>query len=263
MNLRPSRDEEGQGIWRLSLTDVTELKKTQKALEISQNNLRHLTRQLITLQELERKRIAQDLHDELGQSLMVLKMQLSEVQQDFRDGRQPWEEFDQTINFINSIVNQVRELCQSLRPSVLENLGLTEALRHLTYEYPKRHGIKVTVKLDDLTGLVSAEGQIAVYRILQECLTNAARHSKATHIKVYARKGGGAVTFVFEDNGVGFDPTEISARAASGQGMGLIMIEERVRLLQGSFEIVSVPGHGTRVAFTLPLDKKNRHNGSV
>jgi signal transduction histidine kinase len=249
LNLRFSKDEDGNDIRRLSLTDITELKEVQ-------DKLRLLTKQLLTFQELERKRIARDLHDELGQSLMALKMQFNAVKRSFRRSQEPWKEFGQAIGFIDGIAQQTRDICQSLRPSVLQGLGLDAALMELLAQFRKHHGVEVSEELDELSGLFSAEAQMAVYRIFQESLTNAFRHGQATRVQVCAQKGDGAVCFSIEDNGAGFDLTEVRSRDESSQGLGLASMAERVGLLQGSLEITSSPGQGTRIVFTLPPDKK-------
>ncbi len=249
LNVRFTEDEHGDEIHRLTLTDITELRQAQE-------QLRRVTSLVLNAQEQERQRIARDLHDELGQALMALKMQLNAVKRGFRRNEEPWEEFCQAIEYVNSITAQVRTICQSLRPAVLENLGLNGALSYLLDEYRKHHGLKGSEELDDLTGLFSPEAQITVYRLFQECLTNATRHGKADRVKVSARKTDHAVCFICEDNGAGFDPGEVRSRSKDAQGLGLVTMEERVRLLQGSFEVTSLPGQGTRIAFTILPDEK-------
>jgi PAS domain S-box-containing protein len=246
LNVRFSQDEHGQDIRRLALTDITELKRAQE-------KLRQLNRQLLSIQEWERQRIARDLHDEMGQALMALKMQLNAFKRGFKRGREDWAEFDRAVDHINVIADQVRNVCQSLRPGTLENLGLNGSLRQLLAEFQRHHGLEVSEELDDMSGLFSNEGEITVYRLFQECLTNATRHGKATSIKVRARKGDGALHFSCEDNGIGFDLEEVKSR--DNQGLGLAAMAERVRLLQGSFEITSTKGKGTRIKITLPPDK--------
>ena len=248
LNVHFSQDEHGHDIRRLALTDITELKQAQE-------KLRKLTRQLLTVQERERQRIARDLHDEMGQSLMAFKMKLNAFKRSFKRGREDWSEFDSVVDYINVIAGQVRKICQSLRPGALENLGLNGALRQLLAEFRQHHGLEVSEELDDMSGLFSYEGQITVYRFFQECLNNATRHGNATRVKVSAQKRDGSVCFICEDDGIGMDLDEVKSRDESQWGIGLAAMEERVRLLQGSFEITSTKGKGTRIKITLPPDK--------
>jgi PAS domain S-box-containing protein len=241
---------EGRELRRVAFTDISELKKTQEALEASNRKLRQLTQRLLTFQEQERQRISRDLHDEMGQSLMALKMQLNAFKRRARREPEAWEEFDQAVDYINVIAEQIRAICQSLRPAALENLGLNEALRQLLLEFAQLHGLEISEDLADISDLLSPEAQIAIYRLFQECLTNAVRHGQATRVAVRAHKNAGAVHFSCEDNGSGFDPSEDRSRGNSG--LGLATMEERVRLLQGSLKIHSAKGQGTRIEVILP-----------
>jgi two-component system, NarL family, sensor histidine kinase UhpB len=189
VNLLFLQDAAGQEQCRLTLTDITELKQTQADLEKSRGELRQMTEQLLSVQELERQRISRDLHDDLGQSLMALKMQLNSVKRGFKRGQEPLEELDQAIEYLSAIANQARSLCQSLQPSVLENLGLIGALSQLLADFAKHHGLEVVQEMAEVNGLFSAAAKIAIYRIFQECLTNTARHSKATSIQSKHQKG--------------------------------------------------------------------------
>jgi PAS domain S-box-containing protein len=248
------RDAEASPRYYLGIIqDVTARKQAEAALRESEHRLRHLTSQILTTQEQERQRIARDLHDEMGQSLMALKMQLNNFKRRVKRGQEAWEEFDQAIDFVNVITDQTRKICQSLRPTALANLGLNGALRELLAEFQKHHGLKVMEQFADLNGLLSNEAQITVYRLFQECLTNAVRHGQATSITVRSQQGDGNVCFTCEDNGTGFDLAQ--ARSRRRPGMGLAAMEERVRLLQGSFDITSARGRGTSIDVTLPTDK--------
>jgi PAS domain S-box-containing protein len=245
------QDEHGNRICRLSLTDIAELKQAQA-------KLRHLTKRLLTTQEEERQRIARDIHDEMGQSLMALKMQLNAAKRGLKRGRESWEEFDQAVAFVDVIADQARKICQSLRPGILGDLGLNGALRQLLGEFRKHHGLEVTEELADMPDLLPPEVQITVYRLVQECLTNATRHGRATRAAVRSYKGDGSLRFICEDNGSGFDLEKVKARDQARQGIGLAAMEERVRLLNGSFTITSAQGQGTHITVSLPLDKPPR-----
>jgi two-component system sensor histidine kinase UhpB len=150
LNVIFTRDENGEEIHRISLTDITELKEAEGRLQESREKLSRLTRRLLTVQEEERQRIARDLHDEMGQSLMALKMQLNRVKRRFRRGEEDWKEFDEAIDFVTAIAAQARDICQSLRPATLENLGLNGALRQLLEEFKKHHGVEVDEELAEM-----------------------------------------------------------------------------------------------------------------
>jgi two-component system sensor histidine kinase UhpB len=233
--------------------EITERQRVETTLRESEDRLRQLASQLLTAQEQERQRIARDLHDEMGQSLMVLKMQLNAFKRRVKGGQEAWAEFDQALDFVDVITDQTREICQSLRPSALENLGLNGALRELLSEFQKHHGLEVIDEIADLSGLFSNEAQITLYRLFQECMTNAVRHGKATCVTVRSQKEDGTVRFSCEDNGTGFDQEDVRSRRRPG--MGLAAMEERVRLLQGIFEITSAKDQGTRIEIILPADK--------
>jgi PAS domain S-box-containing protein len=236
--------------WFGAAKDITARKEAEAALQESQQKLGWLTSQLLTTQEQERERIARDLHDEMGQSLMVLKMQLNSFKRRFNRGQEAWDEFNQAVDSINVIAEQIRQTCHSLRPEALENLGLNKALQQLLMEVKQFHGLEISEELADTSGLLSSEAQITVYRLFQECLTNAIRHGQATRVTVRAHKGEDAILFGCEDNGSGFDLKEVRSRGKSG--LGLTAMEERVRLLQGSLKITSAEGKGTRIEVILP-----------
>jgi signal transduction histidine kinase len=180
-------------------------------------------------------------------------MRLNAFKRRVKHGEEGWEEFDQALDFINVIAEKIRETCRSLLPTSLESLGLNGSLREMLSEFQKHHGLEVIEEIADLRGLFPDEIQIMMYRFFQECLTNALRHGKATSVKVCAYKQDGAVLFSCEDNGTGFDLEEVRSRRRPG--IGLAAMEERVRLLRGSFEITSSKGHGTRIEIILPADK--------
>ncbi|MEJ2673313.1 MAG: histidine kinase [Deltaproteobacteria bacterium] len=246
-------DAKGREIRRIAFTDISELKKIQEALEDSNQKLRQLTKRLLTSQEQERQRIARDLHDEMGQSLMALKMQLNAFKRRSKRGQEAWDEFDQAVGFIDVIAEEIGKICQSLRPAALGDLGLNAALQQLLKEFKKHHGLKISEELSDVSSLLSSEAQITVYRLFLECLTNAVRHGKATSVTVRIHRENSAFFCSCEDNGYGFDLSEVRSRGNTG--LGLTAMEERVRLLQGSFRITSAKGKGTRIEILLPLDQ--------
>jgi PAS domain S-box-containing protein len=243
----------GRQLCRTTLTDITELKKSQEALKESELRLRHLTAEMLNAQELERQRISRDLHEELGQPLMALKMQLNAVKKKWRQ-QEAVEDLNGALDIIIGITETVRSISQGLRPSIIEVLGLTAALRRLLQDFEKYHHLRISQDLEDIDGLFAPEAQIAIYRILQESLTNIGRHAQATRVAVRIQKLGEKVSFVIEDDGKGFDLGEILSRDPKEQGLGLTAMEERVHMLGGRLSVSSQKGRGTRISFVIPVD---------
>jgi PAS domain S-box-containing protein len=238
------------------LREVEERRQAEEALRESEERLKYLTSQLITAQEQERQHIGMELHDDLGQLLMVLKMQLRAASKSMSpEAAKTRDDLEDAIIFINEIIERVRRLSRNLRPTVLEDLGLAEALKLLFEDFRKYHGLELTADLDDVQDLFAWETQILIYRIFQESLTNVAKHAGATAVAVSIKKRDGNITFQVEDNGHGFDLQQILERDAGSRGLGLAAMDERVRMLGGALDIQSQESHGTRIVFvvaTLP-----------
>ncbi len=211
----------------------------------------------MTAQERERERISRDLHDDLGQSLLILKMSLlqaieREVPKDLSNLR---EVLTSEVRTIDRIVEEVRRLSRDLRPSILNNLGLTIALKRLFEEFGQHCRIRISLNMDDLRNLFSQKVEIIIYRIVQECLTNIGKHAQASNVDISIKKKAGRVDFKIQDNGKGFDLPQAMARDTSGKCLGLAAMEERVRMLAGSLDIWSREGQGTKIFFTVPIEE--------
>jgi PAS domain S-box-containing protein len=231
-------------------------RRAAASLARSEQKLRRLTSQLMSAQEQERSRVSRELHDELGQSLLVLKMQMRAVQRKLGKGEQECKgEIGASLSFLDQVIENVRRLSRNLSPLILEGLGLNEALQNLIDEFAKHYGINdVLVNLDKVEGLFSQERQVNIYRIFQEALTNIAKYAQAASVAVDMKKKAKAVSFRIEDDGVGFDPEEVMSRTAQEKGLGLATMSERVMMLGGTFQIQSQKGQGTRIIFSLPAD---------
>ena len=207
--------------------------------ELAEEQLRHLTTQLMHAQEEERKTISRELHDEVGQMLTGLRMELGSLEP-LRDNP---PQFAQHLQEAKSIAEQslraVRDLAVVLRPSVLD-LGLLPALQWQARHFSKRSGIPVTVNADGEFLALSEEHKTCIYRIVQETLTNCARHAAARKAEVSLREAASSLEVRVHDDGRGFDP-----QARRQGGLGLIGIEERVRELGGDLHIESAAGKGT------------------
>jgi PAS domain S-box-containing protein len=228
-------------------------RQAEAALKSSEERLRDLTSRLIKAQEAERKRLAIELHDDLGQSLMVLKLQVRQIEKLVpEDQRRIREHCTQVLDYINEVVENVRRLSRDLMPSILEDLGLVMAVKHILGHFCKYHELECSWEIDDIQELLAAEQEVIIYRIFQESLTNVARHARASRVTVAIKKSPGSIRFSIEDNGVGFDRHDLSAGDLMEEGLGLASMEERVRMLNGTLEIWSRAGQGTKITFVVP-----------
>jgi PAS domain S-box-containing protein len=224
------------------------------ALRESEKKLRSLTSQILTAQESERSRLSREIHDELGQSLLVLKMQVRGIEKALGPGLQLLRhECVKTLKYIDETIDNARRLSRDLSPSLLDDLGLTASLKHLLEEFGKHYGIKLdAVEMEDVAGLLPKEAEINIYRIFQESLTNIGKHAHPERVTVAIRKEPGGVVFTVADDGAGFNVRDILARGSQERGLGLAAMDERVRMLGGAFHISSQKGAGTRITFTIP-----------
>jgi len=237
--------------------DITQRKQAEEALRQSERELHFLSYQLLTAQEKERRRLSRELHDELGQALMVLKLKVRSIQRALGTGQVSLDgECDEVIGYINEVTENVRRLSRDLSPAILEDLGLSAAIRWLVEASTKHYNIESSLDMAEMDDLFSYEGQITVYRIVQECLTNIAKHGQATHVSIVIRKEDGRVLFRVEDDGKGFDVKEAFDQDPAKKGLGLAAMYERTRILGGSLDIWSQKGTGTRITFTVPLDDR-------
>jgi PAS domain S-box-containing protein len=235
---------------------VEALRHQQAEMEIkeSERKLRFLADQLLTAQEHERKRLAAELHDELGHALLILKLSLSSVAGELLPGQESIRaEIHNKLDFLNEVINKVRRLYRALSPSELEYLGLTQALLSMIDEMAAHQPqVSWLVDLPDLDRLFSPPVQTIIYRVIQEALTNVGKHAEPYQVNIVARREGSRVRFAVEDDGRGFDPRTVSAGEAH-RGLGLATMEERVHMAGGTLEIQSAAGRGTLITFTIPV----------
>jgi two-component system, NarL family, sensor histidine kinase UhpB len=236
-----------------SSIDITESKRAEAALKKSKEQLGLLSARLINAQEKERKRIAYELHDELGQSLVSLKFQLSELQRKSLGGKNGFsQEIALALHTINGMAENIRRISQELLPSVLEHLGLLEALKWLTEDFSNRFRIKVNSNVIALKTKFSNQQEIIIFRILQEALTNIKKHAQATVVTLNVTENKQKAFFSLRDNGKGFHLKDIEVTAPQRTGLGLMAMRERAAMGGGSIEIESEPGNGTLLTVTIP-----------
>ncbi|MBU4232630.1 MAG: PAS domain-containing protein, partial [Proteobacteria bacterium] len=243
--------------------DITLRRRAEEALRESEQRLRFLTSQLLSAQERERKRISMELHDELGQSLAVLKLQIRAIERGLGDDQQDLKaECVELLLYLDGVIDDVRRLSRDLSPAILEDLGLQSALKYLINGVSKHYTVSQAFEVEDLDQLFPAEAQIIIYRIFQECLTNISKHADATEVSIAVKEHDGLISLMIEDNGAGFDPALVLARRATGRGLGLAALDERARMLGGTLEIRSQPGAGTRMTCVIPVDQGRKAIGN-
>ena len=220
----------------------------QVATEQAKEQLRYLSQQLVSSQEQERKMLSRELHDEIGQSLTALRIELGNLQ---RSRMSSGDEFDrhleETKKLAEHTMRSARSISMGLRPSMLDELGLGPALQWQVREFSRRFNISVRLEMHSDLGDLPDQHRTYLYRIVQEGLTNCARHSQAKNIRVVVEDTGNEIALMVADDGVGFRVDE-----RSGGGLGLLGISERVRELAGRLEIDSAPGRGTKLHIALP-----------
>ncbi|HJP93775.1 MAG TPA: PAS domain S-box protein [Pyrinomonadaceae bacterium] len=227
--------------------DITERKVAQDALQM-------FSRHLIDAQEDERRRIARELHDQIGQVLTAVKMNLHTVQR-VCGVSEAGSYIRDNIEAVDEALRMVRDLSVDLRPPILDDLGLVTALRWYVERYRKRTGleVQVSIELTDQDERLPRDLETACFRIAQEALTNIVRHARATQVSLQLAKDGNVLMLSVKDNGVGFDPKSLRTRAPRVATLGLISMQERAHTAGGTIEIESAVSRGTEVRFRLPL----------
>jgi signal transduction histidine kinase len=211
------------------------------AVELSERVQRDALRRIVAAQELERQRLARELHDETGQALTSILLGLKQLQ-----GAEP-EAVAQLRELVVETLQDVRRLAVELRPKVLDDFGLVPALERLTGAFAEQTGIEVDLEAGALGERLPAEVETAIYRIVQESLTNVVKHSRAQRVSVLVTRADGRIKAVIEDDGEGFDPD-----AARRDGIGLIGMRERIELLDGTLAVESSESSGTTVVIEVP-----------
>lgn len=242
-------------LFRPLLRHINDLRRMEESLKETGKHLRRLSAQLLSAQEQERRRISRELHDELGQALAVMKLQVRQVENRLHsDQTELRDDCEHTLKYIDRVIEDVRRLSRDLCPAVLEGHGLTAALRWLVSNLIKTHGINVVFDTGngDLDRFFQPDAGTHIYRIVQEALTNIGKHAQARNASVIVSKRDGMVAFLVSDDGKGFDMKHERNIDCAERGLGLSAMEERVRMLGGRFDIWSEEGRGTRITFTVP-----------
>jgi PAS domain S-box-containing protein len=238
---------------RSTIYDITERKQSERHLQESEERLRLLASQLLTAQEQERKRLAGALHDELGHALLTLKLSLGAIVRQLLPEQEAVHRLlQEQTEYIVHVIEEVRRLYHDLSPGDLEDLGLSRALHNLIEDFGS-HQLDITFAVDlaDLTGKLSLPAQTIMYRLVQEALTNIGKHAEPTRVNIWAAEENQHVRLNIEDDGRGFDVSEVERDPH--RGVGLAAMRERLYIVGGSMEIWSEPGVGTKLTFTVPV----------
>ncbi len=225
-------------------TRVNQIEKRRAAQE-------DFSRRLINAHEAERRRVAGELHDSIGQTLAMIKNRAvfgAETTNDLMSAR---EQFDSITSQTTQAISEVREISYNLRPYLLERLGLTKAIKSLVNKIEEVHLLHVEARIDDIDHLFASEAEMSVYRIIQESLNNVAKHADTEHANLTIEKTADFVLIKIEDFGRGFDKYAAPKNDAGNGGFGLLGISERVKMLGGTLDIQTEIDKGTKLTIKI------------
>ncbi len=244
-----SQIENGLRFYTVIFRDITERKLAKEQMAAYHEELSQLSAALQTIREEERKHIARELHDDLGQLLAALRMDLSLLQRDQQPSGKPAKIISSMDNLILTAINSLRRIASDLRPRALDEGGLYFALQTLTKEFSQRHQISCEFDAVEQQLSLDDERSTAIFRIIQESLTNVARHALASEVTIHFEREANLLKFSIEDNGRGFSSEDLK----KNRSFGLVGVRERIKALHGEFDISSQPGYGTKLSFKLPI----------
>jgi signal transduction histidine kinase len=234
---------------------IAEYKKAEQKIERYQKQLQQLAAELSLAEARERRAIAEDLHDHIGQALAVIKMDLAELR-----GNAVFCGFEDKIGEMNALLEQTiqysRNLTFEISPPSLYDLGLTAAIDGLVERFRRKHKIAITLQAAEDIGRIGTKTEVFLFKSIQELLTNIAKHADARHIRVSLRRDGGGVMVQVEDDGRGFDPGILDKEYEKDSKFGLFNIKERFNLLGGSVDIHSSPGNGSAIVIRTPVEPR-------
>jgi signal transduction histidine kinase len=231
------------------MANLEQLQKSEDSLRVSQERYRALSRHLLDQQEQERAALARELHDQLGQSLYAVSLNLEAIKDELSPASSA--RVPESMRAIEKMIEQVKTLAFELRPTTLDEFGLVGALRLLVSRYGRRARVRASFTARPTDARAPVEIETACFRIVQEALSNVAKHARARHVEVTLTAQGGTLEVTVRDDGVGFNVERVHT------GLGLVGMSERAELAGGSLDIESAPGAGTtlRARFPLPSPK--------
>ena len=230
------------------MTNLERLQESEDSLRAAQERYRALSRRLLEQQEQERSALSRELHDQLGQSLFAVSLNLEAIQSELSPASRT--SVPESIRVIRQMIQQVQTLAFELRPSSLDEVGLVGALRFLAARHEERTGVHATFTATPPDARAPVEIETACFRIAQEALTNVARHARAQHVEITLTAQDNAIEVAVRDDGVGFDVARLRT------GPGLVGMSERAELAGGRLDIESSPGAGTTLRARFPLSPR-------
>jgi two-component system NarL family sensor kinase len=284
--LQQAKDELGKRVVELTgeltlayqklLHEIEERQQAEESVRQSAQQLQTLTFQLLNAEENERRLLSRTLHDELGQDLIFLKYKITLLSKKLEKDKQAKNNFNFVFQKLDEVIEKVRQISRYLSPTILKEVGFSGAIKHLFEEFcvhlncVDKFSDKIEeigdsaspphvchfLSADGMDGLLSHQAQVNVYRILQETLTNISKHAQATRVDLSTKKQDGYFCLTIEDNGKGFDVKKTMAEGSIYKGMGLVSMQERVRMIGGAFNIESRTGSGTKIGVIIPIDKR-------
>jgi PAS domain S-box-containing protein len=242
-------------------SDITERKRGEEALVLQREQLRALAERLQTVREEDRKKVARELHDQIGQILTSIKMDMTWVVRHLPESEvQVLARLAESIELINDGVKAVRIICSGLRPGVLDDLGLAAAIEWQASEFATRNNIRCEVSVPPIDLHLDGDRATATFRIFQECLTNVIRHAQAKSVRVDLCQEDENILLVVKDDGKGFSEAGFSNSLGS---LGLLGMKERAQFCGGDVQIFSSPGNGTTVTVRVPVDTPRAERSEV
>lgn len=230
--------------------DISERVKAQEEIKETNEKLRDLTAHLLKIREEERKRIGREIHDELGQQLTAIKMDVSWIdKKTLEENALIKSKLKNVITLLDGSNQSIRRILSELRPGILDDNGLLEALEWLNKQFTTQTGIPVEFKTGETELRLPEPVSTCIFRVYQEAFTNITRYAQANKITTSLEITDGKITVTIEDNGEGFDTIGVQNK----KSFGILGMKERILSLNGNFQLVSVPGKGTKITIVLPL----------
>jgi PAS domain S-box-containing protein len=236
--------------------DIRERRQAEEQLKTAKVELEQLAGRLLHAQEEERLRISRELHDDVGQRITLMSMEIERFQQGLRaDGKTTLAgQVADLKHELEGLGSAIHDMCRNLHSSKLDHLGLRAALKELSSSIFQRSGMSVVVEVDEETNHLPTEVALCFYRVTQEALNNVSKHSKASAAEVVARRVGDVIRLTIQDSGIGFDPSVLQG----APGIGLASMRERLRAIDGTLVVRSVRGAGTEVIANVKFGTSRR-----
>lgn len=250
-SIRQAKDGSVEG-YQGTIRDVSEKKRAEEELSRSREQLRNLSAYLQSVREQERTRIAREVHDDLGQALTAIKLDISWLKGKLSKNQKTiYKKAEKIMTLVDNAIKSVRRIISELRPGLLNDLGIAAAIEWQIKEFEARTGINVDITIDPEDLVLNDMLSTTIFRIFQETLTNITRHSQATYMTVRLKEKDGVIELIVRDNGVGITEDQINKK----DSFGLLGMMERAHTVGGEIKISGTPGKGTRVVVSVPVEK--------